>query len=327
MERSLARRLPSLYALRAFEAAARHLSFTIAAEELCVTQGAISRQIKLLEDTMGLPLFKRLTRKLELTESGQILFPTVRHALDDMERAVLRVGSRGASGILTVSALPTFAMNWLMPRLPDFSEKHPSIEVQLITTIRAVDFVRDNIDVAIRVGRPRGKDTLQSAPRIDLMMADDWAGIRSDRLLPDQMVPVAAPEFVTRHGLSTISLVSKVPLIHVGTRANAWPDWFKNADLTVPDQPGLVFGHFFQALTAARAGQGVALIPKVLVDNDLEAGLLVIPFEPPIATSGYYYLLYRAHHWNLPKVKAFRDWLSSTCGLAEAEDELQDGDQ
>ena len=310
------RKLPPLNALRAFEAAARHMSFTDAAEELCVTQGAISRQIKSLEQRLGLFLFKRMTRRLELTEEGEVLFPSTRHAFDDIERAFQNILGRGDATVLTVSALPTFAMNWLTPRLPDFNEHYPDIEVQLMMTIRAVNFARDNIDVAIRVGNPGEPKSDSKAPRIGLTMTEDWNGVISMRLLSDQLVPVAAPAVLKRgKKIASPDELHNYTLLHVGSRAHAWPDWLEALGANATDlHAGPVFGHFIQSLLAAKKGQGIALIPHVLVEQEIKNGELVIAYQSDVRSDGDYYLLYRSKHESLPKIKAFREWIKLACG-------------
>ena len=263
------RRLPSLNALRVFEASARTLSFTAAAEELSVTQGAVSRQIKALEGEIGVPLFVRHVRRLELTQDGAVLYPGVRAALDELERSVARVDRRNASGVLTVTTLPTFAMNWLMPRLEAFSSCHPTIEVHLVTTIGAVDFSRDDVDLAIRVGRVEGDDELENAARIDLKMTEGQGPLRAHRLMADELVPVAAPELMRDGPVAEPEDLLTYPLLHVATRGNAWPDYFAalgvSTDVVLTEPK---FGHYFMVLAAARRGDGVAVVPRVLVEED-----------------------------------------------------------
>src|SRR4051794_13379582 len=163
----MARRLPPLGTLRAFEAAARHVSFSRAAEELAVTPAAISHQVKQLEAWLGVPLFRRLTRALRLTDEGQALLPALGQAFDRLAQAVEKVSAGGAAGTLTVSALTTFVLNWLVPRLPRFQAAHPELDVRLSTNSALVDFARDDVDVAVRYGTGR------------------WPGVRADKLFDD----------------------------------------------------------------------------------------------------------------------------------------------
>jgi LysR family glycine cleavage system transcriptional activator len=310
----MSRRLPSLNALRAFEAAARHLSFSRAAAELRVTQGAVSRQVKALETDLGVPLFKRLVRALELTEHGRDLLPTMRDVFDRVEQAATRLRSRRASRVLTANVLPTFAMRWLIPRLPHFATLHPDIEVHMVTSIRPVDFGREDIDVAIRVGTPPGTHARDGAPRIDLETVEDWHNVRADLLMPDVLVPVCAPH-ITRGDpplRGPADLLRGRPLLHNATRARAWPDWFKAMGLPrVGAEDGPSYGHFFMVLQAAIEGRGVALVPRALVEGDLTAGTLVIPFPAPVESAGAYYLLCREHQSESERVRRFREWLLS----------------
>lgn len=311
----MSRRLPSLNALRAFEAAARHLSFSRAAEELHVTQGAISRQIRALETYLGVPLFRRLTRALQLTEHGEQYLPAMRDAFDRMEQATLRIVSSREGGILTVSVLPTLAMRWLIPRLPRFTEAHPDIEVRMITSIRPVSFSREDVDLAIRVGLPADHPDRPAGPRIDLTMAEDWTGVRADWLMPDVLIPVCSPTLFERSPpLHRPEDLRSHTLLHTATRARAWPDWLSAVGVNGIDaEAGPAYGHFFMTLQAATEGRGVALVPKVLVLSDLAAGHLVAPFGAAVESAGSYYLLCRQHQWDLAKIRAFREWLSAEC--------------
>lgn len=307
----MSRRIPSLNALRAFEAAARHLSFSRAAEELGVTQGAVSRQVKQLEIALGLDLFHRLTRAIELTEAGREYQLAIRESFDRMEQATQRLTSRGRRQILTVSVLPTLAMRWLIPRLPSFIEAQPSVEVRLITSILPVNFAREDIDVAIRVGIHNPHGVGPTGPRIDLTMTEDWSGVHADRLAADVLIPVCSPSLCTgRQPLRRLSDLRRQTLLHTTTRPHAWPDWLRAVGMELiesTDEP--TFGHFFMTLQAAAQGRGIAIIPKVLAAMDLEAGALVQPLDVEVASAGAYHLLCREHQWNAPKIRVFRDWL------------------
>ncbi|MGZ9032991.1 MAG: LysR family transcriptional regulator, partial [Rhodospirillales bacterium] len=175
----MARRLPPLNALRAFEAAARHLSFTRAADELNVTQAAVSHQVKTLEEQIGLPLFRRLSRGLMLTDEGQTLFPAVRHAFDTVAEAVDRLHARTGGGALTVSVLPSFAVKWLVPRMSRFQERHPDIDLRITAADRLVDFARDGVDGAVRFG------------------AGAWPELSADFVVDEFVIPVCAPALAT----------------------------------------------------------------------------------------------------------------------------------
>lgn len=307
----MSRTLPSLKAVRAFEAAARHLSFSRAAEELCVTQGAVSRQIKALEDYLEVQLFRRLTRALELTELGHEYHLSMRDAFDRMEQATLRVANRGDRQVLIVSVLPTFAMRWLIPRLGSFIETHPTIEVRFITSILPVNFANEDIDVAIRVGVVDPEAAPEAAPRIDLKMSSDWTGVRADRIASDVLVVVCSPEL--RDGDRPIREPDELrhhTLLHTTTRSHAWPDWFSAVGLPpIERRSEPSFGHFFMTLQAAAEGRGVAVVPEILIGMELAAGTVVKPFELSAESAGAYFLLCRRHQWDLPKIRAFREWL------------------
>lgn len=307
------RRLPSLNALRAFESAGRLLSFSRAADELCVTQGAISRQIKSLEDMLGFPLFHRMTRAIELTDRGREYLPAVCEAFDRLEQATIRLSKKENHSILTVNVLPTFAMRWLIPRLPSFVARHPNIEVRMITSIRPVSFWRDDIDLAIRVGLPPQTPVASDGPRISLQMVDDWQGVRSYRLMSDVLVPVCTRALRKRlPAKAGPADLQKLPLLHMASRAHAWPDWFKAAGIAFHDSgENASYGHFFLVLEEALKGSGVALVPHALAESDIASGRLVVPVDFHAESAGAYYLLCRDHRSESHAIQVFRDWLLS----------------
>ena len=313
----MARRLPSPVALRAFEAAARHLSFTSAAAELNVTQGAISRHIKFLEGYLNVQLFRRLPRTLELTPDGQIYYPAMREALDIMERATRRLLHSKQDRVLTLSVLPTLAMNWIIPELSQFNANNKSIEVHLATSIQPADF-RTDIDMAIRVGYPPQQAPTSQRARIDLTMVQDWTGLDVEYLMPDLIEPVCSPELVNGNPpLRTVLDLRRHCLLHTTTRAHAWADWLHvvNADGIDPEA-GTGFSHFFMTLQAAREGQGVACVPTILAKPDIAAGRLVAPFSWPVESAGGYHLLYRKHEADMPKIIATLAWLKAAAQRA-----------
>jgi LysR family glycine cleavage system transcriptional activator len=313
------RRFPSLNALRSFEAAARHLSFSAAAEELNVTQAAVSRQIKLLENDLGTPLFHRLVRAVELTDAGARLFPQVRDAFNQLEAAANQVWGNKGSGVLTISVLPTFSVKWLMPRLLDFSELHPEIEVHLINSIAPVDFDRAEVDLAIRVGSTVLKASTASQVGIDLVMVRGSEPLTYQELLPDQMIAVCSPRYLDAHGpIATVEDLARVTLVHVATRQKAWGDFFTAINWQVtPDHEGPAYGHFFLAVQAAIEGRGVAVVPQILVETDIRAGLLVQALPHKIQSSGAYYLIGRESGWKQSKIRTFREWIAGAVGGGE----------
>jgi LysR family glycine cleavage system transcriptional activator len=316
------RTLPSLNGLRVFEAAGRHMSFTLAAEDLCITQGAVSRAIRSLEDELGVPLFKRFARHLEFTEEGRRLWISVHDAIGLLERAAQQISPSNGVRVLTVNVLPTFATKWLMPRLVDFNNKHPNIEVRMTTSIRPVDFSREDIDVAIRVGHPDGTVPPKGSPRIDLSMVEKLEDVQMEKLLPDELVPVAAPGLVEQNQLSNAADLLNYTLLHNSTRHEAWHDWLKSIN-----GPGLQstknvhFGHFFLTIQAAIQGQGIALIPRILVEEDLAAGRLVTVHSASVPSAGSYYLLSRKSNWSSPKVRVFREWLRDAISVQQLTDQ------
>jgi LysR family glycine cleavage system transcriptional activator len=323
----MARLLPNLNALRAFEAAARHQSFSRAARELLVTQGAISRQVKALERSLGTPLFVRRGRLVELTDEGRDYLAATNSAFDIIEQSSRRITEGGRRAVLTANVLPTFAMRWLIPRLPDFAEHHPEIEVHLITSIEPVDFERGNVDVAIRVGATPAGGTRRAPARIDLQMVDDWSNVRADFLMPDILVPVCNPVLLARHRVTRPADLFALRLLHNATRVNAWPDWF--AAQNVPYRPGAddqSYGHFFMSLQAALEGRGVALVPSALTEDDVDAGRLAIPFDFPVESQGDYYLLCRSQQYHTDRIRRFREWLLGQTGFVavDADDAVDD---
>ncbi|MGF1640350.1 MAG: transcriptional regulator GcvA [Rhodospirillales bacterium] len=292
----MSRRLPPLNGLRAFEAAARHLSFTRAAEELAVTQAAISHQVKALEDRLGLTLFRRFNRALLLTDEGQTLFPAVRDALDGLAAAVERLGGRDGAGPLTVSTLPSFAAKWLVPRMSRFQDAHPEIELRLAAAERIVDFARDDVDVAIRFGR------------------GDWPGVVAERVVDEVVTPVCSPALADR--LRTPSDLAGVTLLHETKLPRDptpdWAGWLAAAGVDGIDAGrGPRFSHTHMILQTAMDGRGVALAGLVLVDDDIAAGRLVAPFALRLASPFSYWLVCPAATARRPKVRAFWQWVKA----------------
>ena len=305
------RRLPNLNALRAFEAAARRSSISLAADELCVTQSAVSRQIKALETDLGVLLFVRLTRAIHLTEQGRDYLPVVRDAFDRIEQATQRLRVNSDRKVLTVNVLPTFAMEYLIPRLMRFNAEHPNIEVRIVASIEPVDFESDDVDVAIRVGQTPDSVAAQSAPRIDLQMVSMWSDVRADMLMPDVLVPVCSKDFLRQHGpFEKPQDLRDKPLLHNATRSHAWPDWFKALGLPEAQaSKGASYGHFFMAMQAAEVGMGLALVPEVLAHTAISTGRLVQLSNIHVPSAGAYYVLCRAYQRDNESIRHFREWL------------------
>lgn len=303
-------RLPPLLALRAFEASTRHLSFTKAGEELHLTQGAISRQIRLLESFLGQKLFVRLTRKIEMTPAGMEYFRSIQQALDIISAATRRT-IRDTHRVVTLDVLPTLATCWLMPRLAQFTERHRDIEVRLISSIDPVNLHGEKADVAIRVGKVPGQRYDRRAPRIDLDMTENWKKVYVEPLFADILVPV-----VSRHLLDAVGPIHQPSdllqyrLINTASRRHAWPDWLALHGLRVPDDDTpLDFGHFFITLQAVRDGKGVALVPKVVLENYEWRDELVVPLPVEVPSAGAYHLLTREGAQEDEAIRQLCDWL------------------
>ncbi|MEE8248257.1 MAG: transcriptional regulator GcvA [Alphaproteobacteria bacterium] len=288
----MARRLPPLNALRAFEAAARHLSFTRAAQELNVTQAAVSHQVKALEERLGVKLFHRRNRALLLSEAGQAYLPPLRDAFDGLAAATERVLARDSSGALTVSALNSFAATWLVPRLKRFRELHADIEVRLTASDHLVDFAREDVDIAIRYGR------------------GEWPGLRADRFLTEDIFPVCSPALLGgAQPLRRPGDLRHHTLLHDDMR-ESWRMWLLAAgvdDIDAYRGPG--FSHSNLVTRAAIDAQGVALGRSALVQAELEAGTLVRPFRVSLPAEYAYYVVCPEVTAERPKEKAFRAWV------------------
>ncbi|NQW11283.1 MAG: transcriptional regulator GcvA [Alphaproteobacteria bacterium] len=293
------RRLPPLNALRAFEAAARHLSFTKEAGELHVTQAAISHQIRALEEWLGLRLFKRQNRALLLTDAGQSYLPPLRDALDTIHDATATLQKRDDHAGLTVSTFTSFAAKWLLPRLGRFASAHPDIGVRLaiddhIVEFRsdnAVDYSGDGVDVGIRYGR------------------GNWKGVHMDRLMTEVVFVVCSPKLLSgEHPLRTPRDLAYQTLLHDDLPEN-WSTWLEAAGVEVKARRDLVFNHSEMVLQAAIGGLGVALGRSVLVADDLAAGRLISPFELQLPAQSAYYFVCPDGAQDRPKIKAFRDWI------------------
>ncbi|MDO2947129.1 transcriptional regulator GcvA [Aeromonas simiae] len=297
----MSRRLPPLNALKAFEAAARHLSFTRAAEELFVTQAAISHQIKALEEYLGIKLFRRKNRSLLLTEEGQGYFLDIKDIFASISEATDKLLARSAKGALTVSLQPSFAIQWLVPRLVRFSERHPDIDVR----IKAVDMdegsLTDDVDVAIYYGR------------------GNWPGVRADKLHTEYLIPVCSPLLLTGpKPLRTPQDLTGHTLLHDTSRRD-WKAWFRQLGIDAPNvNQGPIFSHSTMVIQAAIHGQGVALGHSVLAQPEIDAGRLICPFEQVLVSKNAFYLVCQEQQADLGKIVAFRDWMLELVEQEEA---------
>ncbi|TQF28431.1 transcriptional regulator GcvA [Bradyrhizobium sp. UNPA324] len=288
-------RLPSLNGLRAFEAAARHLSFTLAAAELNVTQTAISHQIRRLEEELGIRLFIRQNRALALTPEARDYLPGVRAAFNDLRLATDRLLRKDDDKVLTVSTLASLAAKWLLPRLTDFQEQHPGFDVRITTSTSLVDFQRDNVDAAIRYGRGQ------------------WPGLRADWLMADELFPVCSPSLLRGDkSLRRPEDLRNHALLHTSnTNSDDWRLWLTAAGLPadIARHPGITFDMIFMTIQAAIDGIGVAMGRTSYVRDDIAKGRLVVPFRIALPTDAGFYLVAPEGRREAPKLTAFRQWL------------------
>jgi LysR family glycine cleavage system transcriptional activator len=284
------RHLPPLNALRAFEAAARHLNFTRAAEELGVTQTAVSHQVKLLEDRLGFRLFRRLNNALLLTEKGEAYLPSIREAFNLLSESTETLRGGEEIRILSVSVLPNFALRWLIPRMADFQARHPQLDLRIFTSYRETDFLREDVDVAVRLG-------------------DDWPGLNCDYLFSSEIFPVCSPEYLARHPLTDPQHLAGLTLLHVFNSPDDWSLWLTAAGAPeIPTDRGPKFDSYALALDAAVHGCGVAMGRTAFVQADLESGRLVAPFPLRLKRSQAWYFLWPKGRVSR-KTMIFRSWI------------------
>jgi LysR family glycine cleavage system transcriptional activator len=289
--------LPSLHGLRAFEAAGRLLSFKLAAVELHVTPGAVSQQIRALEDSLAVQLFRRLSRSVELTKEGQALLPVVASSFQRIADAVRKLRHDRQSGILTVSVIPSFAARWLVPRLGRFREAHPDIDVRISPSAHLVDFAKEDVDLGIRRGLGR------------------YPGLSSERLMTEECFPVCAPRLVQGRGrLQAPEGLENYVLLHDESYQD-WRTWLAFHRLRGVDASrGPIFDDASMALEAAIEGQGIALTRSALAADALARGQLVRPFDLRMPARFAYYLVCPRGTETRPKVRAFRRWILAQAG-------------
>lgn len=288
------RRLPNLAALRAFEAAARHGNFSRAAEEIHVTHGAISHQVRALEDDLGIALFTRHGKRIAITPEGAQFAHVVRKALDEIGEAAqaLRMGARQQR--LTITTLPSLASRWLAPRLGRFIDRHPDLEVMLQSSIALTDFLRESVDVGLRFGQ--GK----------------YPGLVAEKLMDDYFYPVASPYFNGGKLPRTSRQLKNLPLLRCENEP--WMPWFRAAGVDLPEPSGgIVFQDSSLLVRAAVEGEGIALARHVLAMGEIDAGDLVRLFDVVIPCPQSYYLVCPPEALRKPQVQSFREWV-----LAEA---------
>ena len=285
--------LPSISMLVAFEAVARHESVTTAASELSLTQGAVSRQIQGLEEQLGVSLFEREKKRLRLNLAGSSYAYEIRGALKRIADASLHLRANPDGGTLNLAILPTFGTRWLAPRLADFLAQHTGITVNLSTRLTQFDFGVDGQDAAIQFGEPT------------------WLGAECMALMDELVMPVCAPSLLGAKGIKTAADLLELPLLHLGSRPNAWEQWMRSNEVDFPILRGMLFDQFATMSKAAVYGTGVALLPMFLIERELKEGLLVSAFGEPVASPGCYYLAWPKHKSDYKPLIRFRQWLGS----------------
>lgn len=303
---SLSRRfLPPMSLLCAFEAAARHQSFTAAAAELHLTQSAVSRQIRALEERLEAELFVRERQTVRLTAAGQAYAQEIRGSLMRIANATLSFRTNPQGGQLNLAILPTFGTRWLAPRLPQFFSAQPGITINLTTRLSQFDFQLEAVDAAIHFGQPH------------------WPGAELEFLMSETVVPACSPQMWQQHQFAQPQDLMKAPLLHLTSRPDAWRRWFEHQGSRVSETPGMLLDQFATAAQAATAGVGIALLPKFLITRELANGDLVhaLPGYPEMESAERYYLAWPSNRTDYPPLQVFRDWLKEAAAsfMAQAQ--------
>lgn len=291
---STRRFLPSTSMLLAFDMAARTGSFTSAARELNLTQGAVSKQIIALEELLGVELFERAHHTVTLTDAGRTYAKEIRTALDQILSATMRVIAHPAGGTLNLAVLPTFGTRWLMPRLPGFLAEHPGVTINFVTKLSPFDFRAEPLDAAIHFGTP------------------GWPNAECTYLMGEEIVPVCSQEFLQAHPLDQPEDLAGVPLLHISSRPHSWTNWFHDQGIEKEESEGMYFEQFLTAAQAAVAGLGAVLLPRFLIEKELERGELVEILDLPLRREQGYYLVVPDENADFAPVVAFREWLLKT---------------
>ena len=291
----LSRRLiPDVTTLQAFECAARHGSFTQAAHELNLTQSAVSRQIKDLEEQLGVLLFERVRQRVVLSDDGRRFLPEVRKLLHQTEETMLRaMASASSEHSLSIATLPTFGSRWLTPRIPGFLAEHPGTIINIASRSAPFDFDEENFDLAIHYGQPV------------------WARAACSYLCSEEILPAASPELLKAWNPSEPRDLEKAPLLHLATRPKLWAQWFElNGGSADTAYRGHRFDQFSMVIESAVAGLGFALLPKYLIEQELANGRLAVVFDRPMETENSYYLVVPEGKLENPLSQAFRAWIA-----------------
>lgn len=288
---------PSTSALQAFEAVARLGSFSAAAHDLALTQGAVSRQVAVLEEQLGLILLERTSRGVVLTPSGATYAKRIAEALSIIRDASLAAMSGSEGNVLNLAILPTFGTRWLMPRIPDFIAKNPGVIVNFATRIGQFDFEVEQIDAAIYIGAP------------------NWPGADFKLLMNETVMPVCSPDFLKAHPIRSAADMAALPLLHMASRPGAWRQWLESLGVGDMDERGMRFEQFLNVAQACIAGVGVALMPAFLIQPELTSGQLVPAFDHRTKSPSSYYLVWPRTRGTYKPLAAFREWIG---GQAEA---------
>lgn len=285
--------IPDLTVLQAFEAAARHGNFTKAGTELNLTQSAISRQIRALEDQLQVELFERVRKRVHLTTAGRQILPDVERLLAHSEDLVFKArAATEVGGTLSIATLPTFGNRWLMPRLPHFLERHPGLVVQMASRAAPFDLQAENFDIAIHYGQPV------------------WANATCTYLCSEMILPVAAPKLISGGAIADADDLASQPLLHLTTRPRLWAEWFQsNAIKPANAYRGNRFDQFSMIIVAAVHGMGVALLPTYLIEDELASGSLKIVCDLPLRTNNSYYIVLPDGGRSNALAQAFQEWL------------------
>lgn len=292
------RLVPSMAALQCFEAAARHLSFTRAAEELHLTQSAVSKQVAQLEEMLRHHLFLRIRRRLQLTPAGSLYLAEVNKILvqvDMSSRYILSYGQE--TEVLTVATQPSFGVGWLIPHLKGFGKRHPNIHLDIRNELEPFNLLQAKADVVFFFGQ------------------GTWPGATCMELFTEEVVPVCAPDLLGGHELASAEELSQQVLLQSTSRPETWHEWFLEQGLhSANSYHGPRFDTFYMCISAALSGCGVALVPRYLVARDLAEGKLVVPWPHAMRSNGAYFLAYQEHSAEVPKVRALVDWVSEQVG-------------
>ena len=288
--------LPPVANLLAFEAVARHTSMSRAADELNLTQSAVSRQIRQLEAQIGMAMFHRVRQCVVLSDAGRVYAADVRALLQQLTGATQKMMAFSGGDLLNLAVLPTLGTRWLIPRLGDFAARYPKVTVNFAARNEPFDLAHEPFDAAIHFGAPH------------------WAGAICDYLMHEQVVAVCSPNYQRQHGIRQISDLSVVVLLQQTTRPTQWTEWFEHVGASSTHaMRGPHFEQFAMIAQAAVSGLGAALLPRFLVDKEIASGDLLQLFPQALTSTDAYYLVYPESRAEAPLVRAFRDWILGQC--------------